>query len=284
MDQTPIDELTAHPDAEAFWARGDVDAAAEDQTAILEDIRAHGIREPLDVWEDDGRLWVVDGVSRLAAARALGLPTVPTRRVTIPGGGVPAWVLSKNAMRHRLTTGQRVLSYIAQRRDAILTAWQATGDKDGMDSRSLAAAAGVSQKDFLAGVELTAALTLQGIPGKAADGRVVILPAPSDEAQAGIKKTFDDVQRGRTPIRRWKTALAGYVNTAGKARPPTDHGGKLLSAARALLRVWITPDAWWGETSAESRQLVCDALCDAIAAAPEDVINAITRTLQQLEK
>lgn len=58
------------------WDDEAADCASHPHMAdLVESIRADGIREPVLLGADDGRVW--DGHHRVCAALALGLPSVP---------------------------------------------------------------------------------------------------------------------------------------------------------------------------------------------------------------
>jgi RHS repeat-associated protein len=56
-------------------------------SALKQDIRQNGIRETVKYVEDGGVKHIVDGHHRVAAARSLNMPKVPTERVTLPFHG-----------------------------------------------------------------------------------------------------------------------------------------------------------------------------------------------------
>ena len=55
--------------------------------ALINDIRANGIQEPISYIEYNGQMYVVDGHHRLSAAKRLGLTEVPIREVELPYAG-----------------------------------------------------------------------------------------------------------------------------------------------------------------------------------------------------
>lgn len=59
------------PDEAAAWFQ------SEDYDDLLEEIKADGIQEPLEVFKDAGKIYIVDGWHRLACAQILGFKTVP---------------------------------------------------------------------------------------------------------------------------------------------------------------------------------------------------------------
>jgi hypothetical protein len=88
--------MEAHPITSLFPLMND-----EDLDALAADIRAHGLREPITVWQG----MILDGRNRWRACQKAGV--VP-KTVEWSGTGSPvAWVLSKNLYRYHLTPGQR---------------------------------------------------------------------------------------------------------------------------------------------------------------------------------
>jgi ParB-like chromosome segregation protein Spo0J len=68
------------------------------------DIATHGQRETVKLWQGE----VIDGRHRLRACEALG-KQVRTEAVTLTEEGLPAYVLSLNAMRNHLSPSQRTM-------------------------------------------------------------------------------------------------------------------------------------------------------------------------------
>lgn len=60
--------------------RGEV----HDTSDLQESMRHGGLRQPVDVYEDEGIFWVVDGQRRVTAARALKWSTITARLVSPP--------------------------------------------------------------------------------------------------------------------------------------------------------------------------------------------------------
>jgi hypothetical protein len=72
--------------------------------ALVADVAAHGVREPLKVVDrGDGTWLVADGRHRLAAALASGLATVPC--IVVPEADVPSIIESAVATRRHMTKG-----------------------------------------------------------------------------------------------------------------------------------------------------------------------------------
>jgi ParB-like chromosome segregation protein Spo0J len=78
---------------------------ADDFAALVEDIRLHGVREPI-VRHRDGR--VLDGRNRLLACRQLGVPC-PERSFEGDDSDVLSFVVSMNLHRRHLDASQRAM-------------------------------------------------------------------------------------------------------------------------------------------------------------------------------
>ena len=94
----PDDALEFHPLAMLFPPLDDAEFEA-----LKEDIREHGLREPITVLENK----ILDGIHRYKACLAVGV--APTVRDFDGGEPVLAFVLGLNLRRRHLTTTQRAL-------------------------------------------------------------------------------------------------------------------------------------------------------------------------------
>jgi hypothetical protein len=83
------------------------DKTSEEWAAFVEDIRAHGIRHPIQVAAGDGL--VIDGWTRVLAARDLQLPEIEAEEVQ-PNEAAQV-ILREMCLRRNLTKGQR--AYLA---------------------------------------------------------------------------------------------------------------------------------------------------------------------------
>jgi hypothetical protein len=101
MQRISPKKLTLHPEA------GRVPEMPADQYAgFLDDVRERGIQKPVEVLP--GTLTVVDGRTRLKAAREAGLPDVPVTEAQIPEKETPLlYMLRAAGMRRHLGTGPR---------------------------------------------------------------------------------------------------------------------------------------------------------------------------------
>jgi hypothetical protein len=98
-------EMRVHPLAELFPEMGDDDFAA-----FRESVLEHGISDP--VWVDD-QLRVADGRHRLRAAQALGVKTIPARKLSdrflSSEAEIRDFVVAQNLHRRHLTESQRAM-------------------------------------------------------------------------------------------------------------------------------------------------------------------------------
>lgn len=93
------DPVEAHPVADLFPLMSDAEMAD-----LVEDVRAHGLREP--IWlADDGR--IIDGRNRYRACIEAGV--TPEFRGWDGAGSLVDFVLSLNLHRRHLTAGQKAL-------------------------------------------------------------------------------------------------------------------------------------------------------------------------------
>lgn len=80
----------------------------EDRANLKEDIQAHGIREPLKVYEDNKRYYVLAGATRLSIARELGFTEIPIERMDyLPKDDREQFAIDDNLNRRHLTRAQK---------------------------------------------------------------------------------------------------------------------------------------------------------------------------------
>ena len=58
--------------------------AAAPRRGIVTDVAAHGVRNPILLYDDDGTRFILDGIHRYRAARRAGQPC-PTRCLRVTG-------------------------------------------------------------------------------------------------------------------------------------------------------------------------------------------------------
>lgn len=209
MKALPMEQLSPHPDAEAFGAE------EEDRQALRGSVAECGLLDPISVVPADdaaGGWLVIDGCGRLDAARARGYAYVPCMVFDLGDFTPREFALHRNTMQRKVTTGQRVLCYLALSRESKTETVRETAEK-----------LGCSQMDIVAGSELRH-------------------EAEKEDAEAA-REIYDDVLAGRTPIRRWKAALAGRTATKDKPKKPIDYEKLAYVALRSLRTV---AEAWPG--------------------------------------
>lgn len=170
--------MSEHPAANLFPM-----LSADELTALADDIRAHGLRDPIELL--DGA--VIDGRNRLAACQMAG---VEPRFVDVETDNPIAYVVSKNLHRRHLNEGQR--SSIAARLAAKpLGSNQHSSEGAQICAPSQAEAAGllnVSRRS----VQSAAAVHAQGVPELVAavdSGTIAV------SAAAKLAERPPDVQR-----------------------------------------------------------------------------------------
>jgi DNA-binding Lrp family transcriptional regulator len=131
------EDYPPHPAAEIFPM-----LEGEDMDALVADIREHGVRVPVVLWEDeDGKLWTLDGRNRLEAAERAGVELYlepgfleeSDRRLVSRRTDPVSFVISANAHRRHLTREQK--------RDAIRRLLELDAERS---DRSIAKDVGVS--------------------------------------------------------------------------------------------------------------------------------------------
>jgi ParB-like chromosome segregation protein Spo0J len=111
------DVLPVHPSASLLPMMGD-----DELNELVDDIKAHGLRQGVAVWEDEGGTWfLLDGRNRLEALERSGVRFEYHRMgISFPNGGTEVWnfpvdldvdpysyVLSANVRRRHLTPAQK---------------------------------------------------------------------------------------------------------------------------------------------------------------------------------
>lgn len=75
--------------------------------ALADDIKAHGLHNPVVLYGDGGKRLVLDGRNRLRACEMAGVS--PTTEFWVGEGSPTEWVVSQNLHRRHLTTSQRAM-------------------------------------------------------------------------------------------------------------------------------------------------------------------------------
>lgn len=236
MKALPMELLSPHPDAEAFGAE------EEDRQALRGSVAECGLLDPISVVPADdaaGGWLVIDGCGRLDAARARGYAYVPCMVFDLGDFSVREFALHRNTMQRKVTTGQRVLCY--------LSLFSRENNDETERVRETAERLGCSTADIVAAREL-------------------IEETEKEDAEAA-REIYEDVMAGRTPIRRWKAALAGRTATKGKPKKAVDYSALCERTCAALRTIF---KAWPGLKGA-LRDEIGEKLHDALADAPGEL-------------
>ena len=284
MRRVALADCRPHADAEAY------SASSEDRAALSNSINESGLLSPIAVIPaEDGRgYYVIDGIGRLNALMAAGVTETEAQIFDLGDLSVAEFVVCKNAMMRKVTTGTRVMAYLKCHEREVLAAADPkkynfretsfkgkhgavsrdTAPDKGWSSKDIAERIGVSNKDVLAGIELLKACAdgdgaagVRALPG---DGRERTPGAPHYE-QLDLFETAEAVLRGETPIRRWKAAAGGKVSkTGGKAA--ADYAGIGARTMASLAGLWEN----WQTVPMESRGPLLEKFRTALAYIPED--------------
>lgn len=285
MQRVALADCKPHADAEAY------SASSEDRAALSNSINESGLLSPIAVIPaEDGRgYYVIDGIGRLNALMAAGVTETEAQIFDLGDLSVAEFVVCKNAMMRKVTTGTRVMAYLKCHEREVLeaadpekyqnrtgTKWgknktavsHETAVQKGWNAKEIAERIGVSKNDVLAGIELLKACAdgdgaagVRALPG---DGRERTPGAPHYE-QLDLFETAEAVLRGETPIRRWKAAAGGKVSkTGGKAA--ADYAGIGARTMASLAGLWQN----WQTVPMESRGPLLEKFRTALAHIPED--------------
>ena len=282
MQRIKLADCKPHADAEAY------SASTEDRAALGNSIEETGVLSPIAVVPDeDGSpgtarpTWfVIDGIGRMNALIAAGETETDAQVFDLGDLSVAEFVVCKNAMMRKVTTGTRVMAYLKCHEREVLAAadpekyqsrkeskWrnkvaavsrETAADDKGWSAKEIAGRIGVSKQDVLAGIEL-----LKEVSG---DGRAEERRSDSQRyEQMDLFETMDAVMHGETPIRRWKAAASGKVSkTGGKAAADyVGIGARTMASLMGLFENWQT-------VPMESRGPIIERFRAALAVLPED--------------
>ena len=281
MQRVALADCKPHADAEAY------SASSEDRAALSNSINESGLLSPIAVIPaEDGRgYYVIDGIGRMNALMAAGVTETEAQIFDLGDLSVAEFVVSKNSMTRKVTTGSRVMAYLKCHEREVLEAADpekytarplngrgrrvnavscetALNDK-GWSTKEIAARIGVSKNDVLAGVELLKATA------ETPEGGTYIDEA-AEYAQLDLFETMEAVLRGETPIRRWKAAAGGKVSkTGGKAA--ADYAGIAWRTVKSWRGVWEN----WQTVPMEARAGILREFRAALEVLPEDFLAVI---------
>jgi len=276
MQRIKLADCKPHADAEAY------SASTEDRAALSNSIGEAGILSPIAVVPDeDGRGWyVIDGIGRMNALIAAGETETEAQVFDLGDLTVAEFVVCKNAMMRKVTTGTRVMAYLKCHEREVLAATDPknynlransfkpkrgavsheTAPDKGWSAKEIAERIGVSKNDVLAGIELLKATGECGEESRQDGG------SPSAKyVQLDLFETMDSVMHGETPIRRWKAAACGKVSKVG-GKAAADYEGIAIRTMKSLAGVWAN----WQTIPMEGRAPVMRLFGHALHYLPED--------------
>ncbi len=282
MMKIKLADCKPHADAEAY------SASTSDRLALDNSIEETGVLSPIAVVPDeDGKGWfVIDGIGRMNAMIAAGETETEAQVFDLGDLSVAEFVVCKNSMMRKVTTGSRVMAYLKCHEREVLAAadpekYQSrpgnernfkgrdgarpshavsreTALEKGWGAKEIAERLGVSKNDVLAGVELLKAMGEDGERGTGNGER------PQYE-QGDLFETLDAVMHGETPIRRWKAAVCGkQPRTGGKAAADyTAIGARTMVSLAGLFENWQT-------VPMDCRAAIIERFKAALEVAPDD--------------
>ncbi|MGN0832604.1 MAG: ParB N-terminal domain-containing protein [Kiritimatiellia bacterium] len=295
MQRIALSECSPHADAEAY------SASSDDRAALANSIGETGVLSPIAVIPgDEGRGWfVIDGIGRLNALIAAGATETDAQVFDLGGLSVAEFVVCKNAMMRKVTTGTRVMAYLKCHEREVLaaadpekykkrplnsdnfkrrsanskqnlhavsceTAW----DK-GWSAKEISGRIGVSKQDVLAGIELLKATAEVAGEGAKAGGR-------EGYTQLELFETAEAVLRGETPIRRWRAAAGGKVSKVG-GKAAADYAAIGVRTMASLAGLWKN----WQTVPMEFRGPILEKFAAALADIPEDFRAVVAREARE---
>lgn len=198
---------------------------------------------------------MVDGCTRLAAARAAGLAAVQCRVVEATEETIDDEIFVSNMERTRFGTGMRVMRYLERNMaDVLETAKRnadpaargrqgGRGNKAGVadtafSAKAIAERLKVSNKDVLGGIELLQCKYGNMTVRRTRDSRTLV--EATEEEREGVEEAYRRVLEG-TPLRRWLPAAKGHTATEGKAKAPTDWDSlqaRTMTSLENIFRNW----------------------------------------------
>ena len=281
MQRVRLADCRPHADAEAY------SASSEDRAALANSIGEAGILSPIAVIPaEDGRgYYVIDGIGRLNALMAAGVTETEAQIFDLGDLSVAEFVVCKNAMMRKVTTGTRVMAYLKCHEREVLAAADpkkytarplngrgrrvnavscetALNDK-GWNAKEIAERIGVSKNDVLAGIELLKATA------ETPEGGTYIDEA-EEYAQLDLFETAEAVLRGETPIRRWRAAAGGRASKTG-GRAAADYAAIAWRTVKSWRGVWEN----WQTVPMEARAGILREFRAALESLPEDFLAVI---------
>lgn len=279
MQRVALADCKPHADAEAY------SASSEDRAALSNSINESGLLSPIAVIpaEDGKGYYVIDGIGRLNALMAAGVTETEAQIFDLGDLSVAEFVVCKNAMMRKVTTGTRVMAYLKCHEREVLAAADPKFSKlretsfngkrgkvsretlpdKGWNAKEIAERIGVSKNDVLAGIELLKATA------ETPEGGTYIDEA-EEYAQLDLFETAEAVLRGETPIRRWRAAAGGRVSKTG-GRAAADYAAIAWRTVKSWRGVWEN----WQTVPMEARGGILREFRAALESLPEDFLAVI---------
>lgn len=280
MQRIALANCKPHADAEAY------SASSDDRKALANSIGESGVLSPIAVVpsEDGKGYYVIDGIGRMNAMVEAGVVATDAQVFDLGDLSVAEFVVCKNAMMRKVTTGTRILSFLKCHEVDVLAAADPEkyarrpgneknfkGNRHaqshdcalekGWSSREIAERIGVSDKDVLAGIELLKAMS-ESAPSAESAGDA---DAPERVLPEDLLETWENVLRGETPIRRWKAAAGGKVSKVG-GKAAADYAAIGWRTMKSLKTTFEN----WKAVPYELRANILRAFADAVKSMPED--------------
>ena len=285
MQRIKLADCKPHADAEAY------SASTEDRAALGNSIEETGVLSPIAVVPDEDskrttasndaepqKWFVIDGIGRMNALIAAGETETDAQVFDLGDLSVAEFVVCKNAMMRKVTTGTRVMAYLKCHEREVLAAAdpekyqqrpgnganfkpkrhavsRETALDKGWSAKEIAGRIGVSKQDVLAGIELL----------KEVSGETESVQQQGKYVQLDLFETMDSVMHGETPIRRWKAAASGKVSKVG-GKAAADYVGIGARTMVSLIGLFEN----WQTVPMESRGPIVERFKLALEAAPED--------------
>jgi ParB-like chromosome segregation protein Spo0J len=227
IDRVPVRDLQVHS-----AARDVPDMRDEEWRPFLEDVREHGVRDPLTVQRGGV---VLDGRHRLRAARESGQETVPARVVELTEEEQAAYVLRVALLRRHLSDDQRAVLAArwnkaearAARSDRARKAGQASGRSrqkaaaNSVDKASSEfAAAGDGKEEAPVGRTREKAAVQHGVPERKVRAALE-LEQQSPELAAKVLAGKMTLKQARRDLKATDSKKEGATAPKGKPRGPT---------------------------------------------------------------
>ena len=288
MQRIALADCKPHADAEAYSASTSDRLALDnsiEETGVLSPIAvipaescelgvvSGGVNSKLKTHNSPTQKWfVIDGIGRMNAMIAAGETETDAQVFDLGDLSVAEFVVCKNSMMRKVTTGSRVMAYLKCHEREVLAAADPknynlransfqpkrgavsheTAPEKGWGAKEIAERLGASKNDVLAGIELLKELA--GDEGK----------GPRYE-QGDLFETLDAVMHGETPIRRWKAAVCGkQPRTGGKAAADyTAIGARTMASLAGLFENWQT-------VPMDCRAAIIEKFKAALEVAPDD--------------